>query len=82
MMLDVTGAWDAIIERFVADPAKRRRIFDNPFYKSLTAEFAGSEAFAALQQLYDLHQTAPSSSRSWTLPPHRTPSSSCKRPRG
>jgi anion-transporting ArsA/GET3 family ATPase len=58
MMLDVTGAWDAIVERFVADAARRRRIFDNPFYKSLTHEFAGSEAFAALQQLYDLHQSA------------------------
>lgn len=57
MMLDVTGAWDAIVERFVADATTRRRIFDNPFYKSLTAEFAGSEAFAALQRLYDLHQT-------------------------
>jgi len=56
MMLDVTGAWDSIVERFVADPATRRRIFGNPFYKSLTAEFAGSEAFAALQRLYDLHQ--------------------------
>jgi len=58
MMLDVSGSWDAIIERFVADPARRRAIFDNPFYKSLTAEFAGSDAFAALQRLYDLHQTA------------------------
>jgi anion-transporting ArsA/GET3 family ATPase len=57
MMLDVSGSWDAIIERFVADPSTRRAIFDNPFYKSLTAEFAGSEAFAALQRLYDLHQT-------------------------
>ncbi|MGC2491424.1 ArsA family ATPase, partial [Candidatus Binatus sp.] len=57
MMLDVSGAWDAIVERFVADPATRRKVFDNPFYKSLTAEFAGSEAFAALQRLYDLHQT-------------------------
>ena len=57
MMLDVTGEWDAIVERFVADPATRRRIFDNAFYKSLTGEFAGSEAFAALQRLYDLHQT-------------------------
>ncbi len=56
MMLDVKGAWDAVVERFVADPATRRRIFDNPFYQSLTKEFAGSEAFAALQQLYDLHQ--------------------------
>ena len=58
MMLDVSGEWDAIIRRFVTDPATRERIFDNPFYKSLTAEFAGSEAFAALQRLYDLHQTA------------------------
>ena len=37
-------------------PGDAARIFDNPFYKSLTAEFAGSEAFAALQRLYDLHQ--------------------------
>lgn len=56
MVLDVKGAWDAVVERFVAEPATRRRIFDNPFYQSLTREFAGSEAFAALQQLYDLHQ--------------------------
>jgi anion-transporting ArsA/GET3 family ATPase len=58
MMLDVSGEWDAIIKRFVRDAKTRERIFDNPFYKSLTAEFAGSEAFAALQRLYDLHQTA------------------------
>ena len=57
MMLDVSGVWDAIIKRFVTDPATRQKVFDNPFYKSLTAEFAGSEAFAALQRLYDLHQT-------------------------
>ena len=56
MVLDVKGAWDAIVERFVADQDTRRRIFENPFYQSLTREFAGSEAFAALQQLYDLHQ--------------------------
>jgi anion-transporting ArsA/GET3 family ATPase len=56
MVLDVKGAWDAIVERFVADQAARRRIFENPFYQSLTREFAGSEAFAALQQLFDLHQ--------------------------
>src|ERR1700691_3927027 len=53
MMLDVSGSWDAIIERFVADPATRRAIFSNPFYKSLTAEFAGSDAFAALHELSD-----------------------------
>ena len=56
MLLDVKGAWDAVVERFVTDKATRARIFANPFYTSLTMEFAGSEAFAALQQLYDLHQ--------------------------
>jgi anion-transporting ArsA/GET3 family ATPase len=55
MMLDVKGAWDAVLERFVTDRASLKRILDNPFYQSLSAEFAGSEAFAALQQLYDLH---------------------------
>jgi anion-transporting ArsA/GET3 family ATPase len=57
MMLDVKGVWDAIVERFAASPATRKRILQNPFYQSLSAEFAGSEAFAALQQLYDLHQS-------------------------
>ncbi|MHB8382338.1 MAG: ArsA family ATPase [Candidatus Binataceae bacterium] len=56
MMLDAKGVWDRIVERFASDPAARKRILDNPFYQSLSAEFAGAEAFAALQQLYDLHQ--------------------------
>jgi anion-transporting ArsA/GET3 family ATPase len=56
MMLDVKGAWDAVVEKISSDPATRRRILDNPFYRSLAAEFAGSEAFAALQQLYDMHE--------------------------
>ena len=58
MQLDVKGAWDAMVERFVKSPATRKKILDNPFYKNLTEEYAGSEAYAALQQLYDLHQTA------------------------
>jgi anion-transporting ArsA/GET3 family ATPase len=41
----------------VNDPDARQRILDNPFYQSLTSQYAGSEAYAALQQLYDLHQT-------------------------
>jgi anion-transporting ArsA/GET3 family ATPase len=55
MMLDVKGAWDMMAERFAPDAATRKRILENPFYERLTAEFAGAEAFAALQQLYDLH---------------------------
>ena len=58
MQLDVKGAWDAMVERFAKLPATRKKILDNPFYKNLTEEYAGSEAYAALQQLYDLHQAA------------------------
>jgi anion-transporting ArsA/GET3 family ATPase len=54
MVLDVKGAWDALVERFATDPATRHRILDNPFYHNLTEQFAGSEAYAALQQLYDI----------------------------
>ncbi len=57
MMLDVKGTWDSVMERIAHDPAARRRILENPFYQRLTAEFAGSEAFAALQQLYELHES-------------------------
>jgi anion-transporting ArsA/GET3 family ATPase len=56
MVLDVKGTWDALVERFVASPAARRRILDNSFYRSLTEQFAGAEAYAALGQLYDLHE--------------------------
>ncbi len=55
MVLDVKGAWDGMVERFAPDPEARRRILDNPFYRNLTEQFAGSEAYAALEQLYDLH---------------------------
>ncbi len=55
MVLDVKGAWDNLIERFTTDAAVRQRILENPFYRQLTSQFAGSEAYAALEQLYDLH---------------------------
>jgi anion-transporting ArsA/GET3 family ATPase len=58
MVLDAKGAWDGLIERCTADPVARRRILDNPFYRQLTEQFAGSEAYAALEQLYDLQSRA------------------------
>jgi len=54
MVLDVKGAWDGLVARFVKTPAARDRILKNPFYRSLTEQFAGAEAYAALEQLYDL----------------------------
>jgi len=55
MMLDVKRTWDGLVERFVRNPAARRTILANSFYRSLTERFAGAEAYAVLEQLYDLH---------------------------
>ena len=57
MMLDVKGEWDAMVTAHVADPAIRQRILDNAFYQSLSTRFAGSDAYAALEALHDLHET-------------------------
>src|ERR1700756_5620127 len=56
MMLDVKGEWDAMVTEHVADPAIRRSILDNAFYQSLSTRFAGSDAYAALEALHDLHE--------------------------
>ncbi len=58
MVLDVKGAWNGLVERFIKTTAARERILKNPFYRSLTEQFAGAEAYAALEQLYDLHCAA------------------------
>ncbi|HEY2663456.1 MAG TPA: ArsA-related P-loop ATPase [Candidatus Binataceae bacterium] len=55
MVIDSKGAWDNLVGRFAKDPATHARLLQNPFYRSLTEQFAGSESYAALQQLYDLH---------------------------
>jgi len=56
MVLDVKGEWDAIVAEHVTDAALRRRILDNAFYRSLSTQFAGSDAYAALEALHDLHE--------------------------
>jgi len=58
MMLDVKRTWDGLVDQFVSTPAARRRILENSFYRNLTHQFAGAEAYAALAQLYDLHAAA------------------------
>jgi anion-transporting ArsA/GET3 family ATPase len=57
MVLDVKRTWDGLVERFVKDPGARRTIMENSFYRNLTEQFAGAEAYAALEQLYDLHSS-------------------------
>jgi anion-transporting ArsA/GET3 family ATPase len=54
MVLDVRRAWDTLVERFVPSAAARQRILDNSFYRGLSGQFAGAEAYAALEQFYQL----------------------------
>lgn len=55
MVLDVKRQWDALVERFITDPATRTHILANRFYRTLAGQLAGSDAYAALEQLYDIH---------------------------
>jgi anion-transporting ArsA/GET3 family ATPase len=57
MMLDVKRTWDTLVREFVKSPDARCRILENPFYRSLTQQFAGAEAYAALEQLDELHRS-------------------------
>jgi anion-transporting ArsA/GET3 family ATPase len=57
MMLDVKHTWDTLVHEFVRSPDARCRILENPFYRSLTQQFAGAEAYAALEQLDELQRS-------------------------
>ena len=57
MTLDVKSTWDALVREFVKSPESHCRILENPFYRSLTQQFAGAEAYAALEQLYQLQHS-------------------------
>jgi anion-transporting ArsA/GET3 family ATPase len=57
MMLDVKRTWDGLVHQFVPRPEARARMLANPFYQNLTEQFAGAEAYAALEQLDELHHS-------------------------
>ena len=54
MVLDVQRTWDGLVQRFVPSEAARQRILANSFYRGLSGQFAGAEAYAALEQFYEL----------------------------
>jgi len=58
MMLDVKLLWDGLVEALVRSREARRQILENPFYRSMSQQFAGAEAYAALEQLDQLHRSA------------------------
>ena len=53
MMLDMKRTFDEIVESH-ADPARARAILDNPFYQSLSAGFAGTQEYMAMEKLGQL----------------------------
>ena len=52
--LDTEQTFARFVESEVADPAMRRRIFDNTIYRQITTALTGSQEYAATLALYDL----------------------------
>jgi anion-transporting ArsA/GET3 family ATPase len=53
MMLDMKRTFDEIVEAH-ADPERSRAILENPFYQSLSAGFAGTQEYMAMEKLGQL----------------------------
>lgn len=54
MMLDMKRTFDEFVEAH-ADGERARAILDNPFYQSLSAGFAGTQEYMAMEKLGQLH---------------------------
>ncbi|MCG3043574.1 ArsA family ATPase [Streptomyces fenghuangensis] len=53
MMLDMKRTFDEIVEAHT-DPERARAILENPFYQSLSAGFAGTQEYMAMEKLGQL----------------------------
>ncbi len=57
MMLDMKGTFDEVVTGQTT-PEKARVILDNPFYVSLSASFAGTQEYMAMEKLGQLRRRA------------------------
>ena len=57
MMLDMKRTFDEVVEGQTT-PDKAREILDNPFYMSLSASFAGTQEYMAMEKLGQLRRRA------------------------
>jgi anion-transporting ArsA/GET3 family ATPase len=53
MMLDMKGTFDEVVLQH-SDPDRARAILENPFYQSLSAGFAGTQEYMAMEKLGQL----------------------------
>jgi anion-transporting ArsA/GET3 family ATPase len=54
MMLDMKRTFDEIVVEH-SDPGRAEQILSNPFYQSLSASFAGTQEYMAMEKLGQLH---------------------------
>ncbi|WP_159944302.1 MULTISPECIES: ArsA family ATPase [unclassified Nocardiopsis] len=56
MMLDMKRTFDEVVEEH-ADPERARQILANPFYRTLSTSFSGTQEYMAMEKLGQLRQS-------------------------
>jgi anion-transporting ArsA/GET3 family ATPase len=54
-MLDTKQSWDDLVRRHAPDAKTRDAILANPLYVNITAKFAQSHDYIAMERLYEIH---------------------------
>jgi len=57
VMLDAEGTFDALIERYAADPEQAASIKSNRLYRSLVGGLSGTQEYMAMEKLYELYES-------------------------
>ncbi|MEO1482949.1 MAG: ArsA-related P-loop ATPase [Myxococcota bacterium] len=57
MMPDTKSTFDRIIERFAPSDERRQAILANPIYQHFSTALAGALEYAAVERLYEMHQS-------------------------
>jgi len=55
--LDMKSAWDRMIERYSPDRKTAQKILNNRFYQRISDSFVGSHEYAAMESLFEIHET-------------------------
>ena len=55
-MVDMSEAWDALVNRHAPDERTARQILANPLYQNITGRFSQGHDYIAMERLYELHE--------------------------
>ena len=56
-MLDTKQSWDELVRRHAPDARTRDAILANPLYTNITAKFAQSHDYIAMERLFEIHSS-------------------------